>query len=192
MKTQETEFMPKRLVLTIAVLLFLIVFVIISSQSLGRYTTSFDGEVEFAPNARPEVFVTEGDWTANATEGHSTMSFTVSNSNTEDFPASDVFVRIRVYASNANAKLPDVTLTQNGSEVTAKASVINSQTPAYKSYGAGQILRFCDASGQEMSFVLKGGAVDQLNAVLTIQDDTVNTEDFKLVIETVNKDGGEL
>ena len=192
MNTKETEFAPKRLLLTIAILLFLIVFVIISSQSLGRYTTSFDGEVEFLPNARPEVYITEGAWETNATEGNKTMSFAVRNSNTENYPDDDVFVRVRLYASDSNATLPAATLTHNGATVTARASVINSQTPAYKDYGAGQILRFCDASGKEITFVLNGGAVNALNAVLTLQDETVDTNDFKLVIETVNKDGGEL
>lgn len=192
MNTKETEFAPKRLLLTIAILLFLIVFVIISSQSLGRYTTSFDGEVEFSPNARPEVYITEGAWETNATEGNKTMSFAVRNSNTENYPDDDVFVRVRLYASDANATLPEATLTHNGATVTARVSVINSQTPAYKDYGAGQILRFCDASGEEITFVLNGGAVNALNAVLTLQDETVDTNDFKLVIETVNKDGGEL
>lgn len=192
MHTKETELAPKRLLLTIAILLFLIVFVIISSQSLGRYTTSFDGAVEFSPNARPELYVTENKWDVNATEGNQTMSFSVSNSNTDDYPDGDVFVRVRLYASDANATLPTVTLAHNGATVIARASVINSQTPAYKDYGAGQILRFCDASGEEITFVLNGGAVNTFNAVLTLQDGTVDTNDFKLVIETVNKDGGEL
>ncbi len=187
MKT-KTERMPIRLIVTVAILLLLIVFINVVHSSLGRYTSFFGGEMMFSPNGKGAYSLTSGDWSAS--DGRQTLSLCVTGNETEAERSS--FVRIRLYVPEAQTDLPNILLARNGGEYAGAVSNIPEGTAAHKSYGAGSICRFYGADGEELSFELPDSLSESLDMTLILEDETVSTTGYRVIVEPVNtKNGGD-
>lgn len=173
---------PVRFIVTVAILLILITFIMVAQCSLGRYTSSFGGSVNFSPKAKGSLNLNCGEWSAES--GVQTQSLSVTKNASNDSNR----IRIRLYAPYTNVALPALRLEQNGVEYTASATEIPEGTTVYRSYGAGQIYCFAGADGQELEFELPESAAGAFNATLILTDEKTDTAGFRLIVEAVNNE----
>lgn len=178
---------PVRLLITVAILLILIAFIIGAQCSLGRYTSSFGGKLSFSPNAKGNFQFMYDEWIPNQENGAQILSFRVTNGGGEsDSTQSHDGVRIRLYVPDTNVALPTLLLNQNGEKYTALISEIPEGTAVYRSYGAGQICCFYGADGEELIFDIPTSATESWNATLILVDEETDTDGFRLIVEPVN------
>ena len=182
----KSQAMPIRLMMTAAILLILIVFINIAHSSLGRYTSSFGGEVTFSPNAKGDFSLSYGEWSGDEGTGVQTLSLRVTNGEGASDDVQGSPIRIRVYVPHTDTALPALLLNQNGGEYVASVSDIPEGTAAYRNYGAGRICCFYGTDGEELSFALPASATESLDATLTLSDEDTDTTGFQLIVEPVH------
>lgn len=182
MKTKEKN-IPIYLLVSMSVLLILIAFMIIAQCSLGRYTSSFGGEVNFSPAAKGNLQIDCGEWIADQELGVQTQTLSVAKS--VEAPTK---IRVRLYVPSGNASFPELRLIENDKEHLATTLSVVEGTSVYKSYGAGQICCFYGADGEEIVFDFLNSSSEKLNFTLKLNDGTTDTSGIRLIVESVNTD----
>lgn len=175
---------PVRLLITVAILLLLIAFMIGMQCSLGRYTTSFGGEVKFSPNAKGTFELNYDEWSVLQDRDGQRLSLSITNG----WDSSDVTaerVRIRLFVPYTDVTLPTLFLNQDGEEYTAIVSELPKGTAAYKAYGEGLICCFYGVDGEELVFDLPDSA-EAWEATLIFADAEADMTGVELIVETVN------
>ena len=94
---------PIQLAITIAILVFLIVFINIATATMGRYTTSFGGEFNFVANSKRTINVSCGEWEEKAGFNLLPIEMTCTNGATDT--AQSISARIRLYIPERNYKI---------------------------------------------------------------------------------------
>ena len=199
--------MPKRLVITIAVLLVLIAIALAAVDTLGRYTTSFDGEVGFSAKGKETAYVyvvadeppvaANGEgrvhiWMKEDVAGTQTALVAVTNSpDASTLPESDLYVKVRVFIPNSSIgegnDPPTLKIGGNNAEAVAVAS----GSEMHSSYGEGYVYRLLDGT-EEKCFELKLKETENLMVIeLVLEDMNINTENIRIIVETVHSSGGE-
>ena len=184
MKNKEKK-IPMYLLVSMSVLSILIAFMIIAQCSLGRYTSSFGGEVNFSPTAKGNLQVDYGEWTADPELGIQTQTLKVANG-ADASNAKSTQIRVRVYVPNGSSSPSGLSLIQNGNEHPATLSKIAEGTTVYKSYGAGQICCFYGADGNEIIFDLLNSSAEELSFTLKLNDGETDASGIRWIVESVN------
>ena len=174
---------PVSLVATVAILLFLIVLMNSAQATLGRYMSSFGGELGLSFNSKYTPEFACGEWTLSEDQQTLSINFTSSDSNTNLTRNSSV--RIRLYIPETDG-LSDVRMDMDSQNYTAEISDVPVGTAVYNLYGDGSICRFYGADGKELSFDLSNSDIDNLNATLTLVSDTeIDTSRVEIIVEPI-------
>lgn len=182
----KVKTIPVQLLITVAILLILTAFMIAAQCSLGRYTSSFGGEVKFSPNAKEIFELNYDEWSTNQEEGIQTLSLSVTNRLGKSNSTSNDGVRIRVYVPDTDGLISTLRLNQNGEEYTASVVDVPEGTAAHKTYGAGQICCFYSADGEELVFEVPDSGAESFEATLIFADAETDTTGVEVIVETVN------
>ena len=185
---------PKRLVITIAVLLVLIAIALAASDTLGRYISSFDGSLHFSASGKESVTVFSKDnWnngSSNVVISNASNASTLSNEVVT--LQNDVSARVRLYIPTSHG-IPGIYLEYGGEKYTGQATLLQEGTEAYATYGEGYIYQFFRPDGKELTFSFKGGEAKDYEMKISLGDEyfTIPTENFKTIVETVHTNGGD-
>ena len=178
---------PASLVATVAILLFLIMLMNSAQTTLGRYMSSFGGELGLSFNSKYSPKFACGEWTLSEDQQTLSINFTSSDSNTNS--AQNGSVRIRLYIPETDG-LSDVRMDMDSQNYTAKISDVPLGTAVYNLYGEGSICRFYGADGKELAFDLSSSGIDNLNATLTlVADAEIDTSRIEIMIEPIKSQG---
>ena len=174
---------PVSLVATVAILLFLIVLMNSAQTTLGRYMSSFGGELGLSFNSKYSPEFACGEWTLSEDQQTLSINFMGSDSGTNFVQNS--LVRIRLYIPETDG-LSDVHMDMDSQNYIAKISDVPVGTAVYNLYGEGSICRFYGADGRELSFDLSSFDMDDLNATLTLVSNTeIDTSRVEIIVEPI-------
>ena len=174
---------PVSLVATVVILLFLIVLMNSAQTTLGRYMSSFGGELGLSFNSKYSPEFAFGEWTLSEDQQTLSINFTGSDSGTN--LVQNGSIRIRLYIPE-NDGLSDVLMDMDSQNYIAEISDVPVGTAVYNLYGKGSICRFYGADGKELSFDLSSFDMDNLNATLTLISDTeIDTSRVEIIVEPI-------
>ena len=174
---------PINLIITIVILLFLIMFINSAQNTLGRYMSSFGGQLGFSFSSKQSLGLTYGEW--DEQEDRQILLINVINAGDVENSEQNGSVRIRMYIPD-NDGLSSVLLNIDSREYTAYISQVPEETAVYNLYGNGSICRFYGEDGKEMFFDFPD-SIENLKVTLTLIAETkIDTAGIKLMIEPIN------
>ena len=197
---------PKRMVITVAVLLVLIAITLSSANTLGRYTTTFGSEVGFSAKGKDTAYVyvdshgtaVEADgqgrayeWSRNEVSGKQSLSVVVSNSeNGVNLPEGDLYVILRVFVPGSElengAQLPKLMI----GDAFGSPTKLAQGSAMYNTYGEGYVYRLFK-DGQEATFKLERREAEATVIInMMLEDSSIDAQKIKIIVETVQANGG--
>ncbi len=173
-----------RLTAAFAILLLLAGIMLAHNQTLCRYITTVEDQMQFSPVSKQTVTAVSGEW--QTAEGSLTQTTALSIS---DGAEAAVRIRLRIPASVAVAKGKEPTLTVNGDVYRSSIVTLSPDTSLYRESGEGQIACFNNGSEE---LILNIGKASSIDVILTIQDESIDTNEIRLIVEAVPVNGGGL
>lgn len=179
--------LPIGLIVTAVILLFVTVLFISAQMTMGRYLTSFGGEIGFAFNSKQSVNLSKGAWSDRA--GQKTLSINLSNAGDAAVSAHSDPVRVRIFVPK-NVDLSDVKIKIGSREYVANISSVPVGTAIYNTYGEGNICRFFEISGEELALSIPSSGSGSLDATLTlVSNSEIDTTGIEILAEPAKKSG---
>lgn len=173
----------------------------------GRYSTSVKGTMRFDLQAKPrahllswvdgEKSTASPEWIANE-NNQQMLAFCLSNSdeNGENTASDDWSVRIRLYlpeptgAQEGTDPLEDsdlrLQIDSGATEYVAVHKPLSTASALYRETGGGWIYMFTDETGEELTHILEGGKLSDLD-ILLIAEDGAALADYKLLIDRIDE-----
>lgn len=138
---------------------------------LGQMVTAEDDTVSFDP-------VAQGTW--ETVEGKQQLTFTIANGTGEkDFSGQDQQIHFRlvgtlgIWNGSDDLKLTLEVPSEEDPEETesyeATVTRIREGSPMYATFGDGWVFAFFNEEGEELSWLLEGGAFDSITMTLTLE-----------------------
>ena len=175
--------MPINLIVTAVLLLLLVILFASTQTTLGRYMSSFGGELGFAFNSKQSVSLTHGEWSGKT--GQKSLPINLNG----DGDGANRLVRIRLYLPQS-VDISSVVIKIDSAEYTADISSVPEGTAVYNSYGEGSVCRFYEAYGKELTLSIPDSGEESLDATLTfVSDADFDTEGIKIIAEPINLKG---
>lgn len=176
---------PIQLAITIAILVFLIVFINIATATMGRYTTSFGGEFNFVANSKRTINVSCGEWEEKAGFNLLPIEMTCTNGATDT--AQSMSARIRLYIPETTSLPTEILISDGKGQYAATLSAIPIGTAAYRSYGSGMIGCFYDTNGNELVMEISQSTEWIARATLIFYGALIDTSGVRVIVEPVNE-----
>ena len=170
----------RRVVLLLAPCILIITMILSIGSAYGRYITALSGDNTVTVRPKEEAYVAESEWTGTA--GTYIKTFAFGNAEGEDVIEKDLAVRVRLFAP-ADAESLTVMLEAEGKVFVANVYQLSEKTPMFNDRGEGNVYKFLDANGEELSFFLEGGQATQYEMAITVLG-ADSTEGFMLDADT--------
>ena len=158
--------------------------------------------------ANGTAFVTK--WYDKAENNTKYTEITVSNFLADGVATEDLFVRVRVFvpetppttetqAQSETQIQPQaetqselsLKLTTGGKTYVGVAVPLREGTETHRVLGGGSVYKFVDEEGKELLLTIKGAEQTDAGVKITLEDINVNTENFKIIAETIQRNGGD-
>lgn len=177
-------------------------------DAYGRYCKTVSGTMSYSAGLKDRVWVMglrnaeqvggelPTEWTkSDESDFIRSLSLCVSNSdrNGVDRAIEDQTIRLRLYLPDSVYESAAMQITlqieDNNRTYIATKDYLSPSSAAAKEIGAsGWIYTFCDASGNELTWVLKGGKVADLNVTFTATEVTSTLGDYRLLVDILHED----
>ena len=201
---EKIQEIPMRLIVTIVVLLVLIAVMIASMQTFARYTTAIPGVVDFTATGRQKAYAYIGmnspiaadgsaysiEWNRNENNKENYAHITVSNT-FDSILEDDLSARIRIFVPESQG-IPSLKIKVDGKTYVGSAVALREGTASYDQLGKGSVYRFVNDKDLELLLNLKGGVQSDIGVDILLEEENINTDMIKIVVETINGNGGDV